>query len=125
MDNQKAICKKIKRSRLIKEITQDKIAAELNISIPTYSRFESGKTKMNINMLKKVCNALDLDFSTILISDEDATDSVSTVKKDSSKQELGELVDRVNHLVQLLEKQQKANQLLLEKFDKNLDVKSF
>lgn len=79
MDN-KVLLKKIKNTRLVKELSQGDMAKRLQISTPTYSRFERGVTKTNVNLLKNVSKILELDFlyatlesETFNIANEDFT----------------------------------------------------
>ena len=56
------LLKRVKTARLVKGINQEEIAKELNVSIPTYSRFERGITKTDFSILQKVCKYLEIDI---------------------------------------------------------------
>jgi len=113
------LLKKIKKIRLLKEYGQKDIAEKLNISIPTYSRFERGVTKTDYSLLKKVCSILEIDFYDIesdSISKNDENDILYDKYNLGSKRAADPIMQsQVKGLVSLLEKQQKANEVLLKK----------
>jgi len=53
---------RIKELRLKKEMTQNELAILCNFEKASMSRIESGKTNMTILTLRKICNALEIDF---------------------------------------------------------------
>ena len=95
MDN-KALLKKVKSTRLVKELSQEDMAKRLHISTPTYSRFERGVTKTNVNLLKNVSQILDLDFfittesDYLNITNEDF--EVYETKSEAIQKQLDELI---------------------------------
>ncbi len=56
---------KIRRARLRKGITQNKIAEKIGISQPTYAQWENGKRKPKLETLKKIADALEVPVSTL------------------------------------------------------------
>ena len=114
MDN-KILLKKIRNTRLVKELSQDEMAKRLHISTPTYSRFERGVTKTNVNLLKNVSQILELDFFNTTESDylnitnEDF--AVYETKSETIQKQLDELI-------LLIENQQKTNKIILQKLRK-------
>jgi len=112
------LLKKIKKIRLLKEFGQKDIAEKLDISIPTYSRFERGVTKTDYTLLKKVCAILEIDFYDV------ESDSINSLNENdilydkyniTNKKTEAAMHSQVKGLVSLLEKQQKANEVLLKK----------
>lgn len=115
METQKNILKKIKLTRLCKDLTQKDVAKLLNISTPTYSRFESGSTKLNFDLLRKISELFDIESfddyeKTQLVNIvEEATENYqTTTDADSIKQ-------KIETIIQLLEKQQQLNNEILNK----------
>lgn len=114
------ILKKIKLARINKNYSQKDMAEKLMISIPTYSRFERGITKTNYNFLSKVCNLLGININLLdtaidmdLVEDflpvyETTSSKITTTTGSISQKE-------IEDLIKLLEKQQEANKLILEK----------
>ncbi|OFY93380.1 MAG: hypothetical protein A3K10_11445 [Bacteroidetes bacterium RIFCSPLOWO2_12_FULL_31_6] len=110
--NTKEILKKIKITRLVNEISQEQMAKKLQISVPTYCRFEKGITKTNVELLQNVSQILKLDF--FYPKENDILDIVNedfsvyvTKSADIQKQ--------LHLLVKLIEKQQEINTITLEK----------
>jgi len=60
MTNSNKLLEKIKNTRLIQGINQEKIANFLKISVPTYSRFERGITKTDYELVLKSCSFLNI-----------------------------------------------------------------
>jgi transcriptional regulator with XRE-family HTH domain len=52
--------KRIKQIREKREIKQETIAKELNITRGTYSHYETGNRKMPVETLKKICEYFDV-----------------------------------------------------------------
>lgn len=98
------ILKIIRKSRLSKEKSQKEIAEKLNISVPSYSRFENGITKTDYQLILKVCEILEIDALTIFL------ETVPDRKNESI-----ELSNQLKELVLLLEKQNEINALILQK----------
>ncbi len=56
------ILKKIRITRLEKELSQENMAEYLGISQCAYSNLENGKTKLDLKCLKKISKILDIDL---------------------------------------------------------------
>lgn len=114
MDN-KFLLKKIKNTRLVKELSQEEMAKRLHISTPTYSRFERGLTKTNVNLLRNVSKILELDFFNSIESN-----CFNIVNQDfavyESKSE--SIQKQLDELILLIEKQQDTNKIILQKLKK-------
>ena len=60
------IGKRLKEARLNKNLTQDKLAEELNVSVAYLSRIETGNAKINLKRLEEICKILDVSNVEIL-----------------------------------------------------------
>ncbi|PKP48257.1 MAG: hypothetical protein CVT95_04620 [Bacteroidetes bacterium HGW-Bacteroidetes-12] len=118
------LLKKIKLSRISKDWTQEKMAKKLSVSIPTYSRFERGSTKIKYAFLQKVCAELDInltapnyeinnDNSLAILEENEAVYDSPSLKQKTTKFSVSE--KDLNDLINLLEKQQEISRLLLKK----------
>ncbi len=116
MDN-KFLLKKIKNTRLVKELSQEEMAKRLHISTPTYSRFERGLTKTNISLLRSVSKILDLDFFN---PSADGNNCFDIVKEDfvGYERKTDAIQRQLEELILLVEHQQKTNKIILEKLKK-------
>ena len=112
------LLKNIRKARILKEFKQKDIAEKLNISIPTYSRFENGITKADYNFIKEVCSILDLDFYKL---ENDPADSfnvdseVYNITPPIGDKTYIEISNQLKTLISLLEKQQQTNVVILKK----------
>lgn len=61
---------KLKQVRELKNITQEYIATELNISTRAYSKIENGETQLTINRLNEISAVLGIDPMEVLGFDE-------------------------------------------------------
>ncbi len=61
---------KIKQIRELKNITQEFVARELDISTRAYSKIENGETQLTINRLNEISEVLQVDPIEILGFDE-------------------------------------------------------
>jgi len=106
----KSLLKKIKKARLLKDYKQEDIAEKLNVSVPTYSRFERGITKTNYDLIKEVCSILDIDLYEL----ENNRDTVVEIINQEDEKEL-DFDAQVESLIDLLEKQKRTNHIILKK----------
>lgn len=67
----KIIGKRLKAARLNKNLTQEKLAETLNISIAYLSRVETGTAKINLKRLEEICKVLDISDVEILSGTSD------------------------------------------------------
>ena len=63
MDN---IGENIKKFRELKNITRDKIASDLNMSLSNYSKIERGEIDLTISRVQEIAKILEVDVSQIL-----------------------------------------------------------
>ena len=66
MINYKIIGERIKKHRLIKNLSQEKISEKLNVSVTYISRIERGNTKPNLEMLDNISEVLEISLSEII-----------------------------------------------------------
>lgn len=116
MEN-KFLLKKIKNKRLVQELSQKEMAKRLHISIPTYSRFERGVTKTNVNLLRNVSKILELDFFS---PSADGNNCFDLVNEDLVlyERKTDAIQKQLEELILLVENQQKTNKIILEKLKK-------
>lgn len=116
MDN-KILLKKIKNTRLCKELSQKEMAKRLHVSTPTYSRFERGVTKTNVDLLKNVSQILELNFFN---PSAEGLNNLNIVNEDYVLYESNTNViqKQLEALILLVEHQQKTNKIILEKLKK-------
>ena len=62
----KLIGERLKRARIKKGYTQEKLAEILDVSITYISRIETGKTQINLKRLNEMCTELDTSEAYIL-----------------------------------------------------------
>ena len=56
----------IKAIRELKNYTQDYVACQLQVSVPTYSNIETGKTEVTLSRLQQIAEILEVDYQQIL-----------------------------------------------------------
>lgn len=64
--NIKEIGENIKQNRIKKGYTQQKLANEINKSLSTVKKYESGETLPPIDILKKISEALDISINSLI-----------------------------------------------------------
>lgn len=67
------IGKTIRQIRELKNISQEYMANELNISQPTYAKIESGQLVPKVDRLKNIADILEVDLSTLINSTQSFT----------------------------------------------------
>lgn len=60
------IGERLKKARLAKKLTQEKLAEELDVSVAFLSRAERGNVKINLTRINQICDILGVSISTIL-----------------------------------------------------------
>src|SRR5215831_18045164 len=50
----------------LKNYTQDYVAGQLRVSIPTYSNIETGKTEVTLSRLQQIAKVFEVDYQQIL-----------------------------------------------------------
>ena len=62
---------RIKKARLDKKLTQEKIAEQLDVSVAFLSRVERGSSHINLKRLNQLCSILDVTEGYILSGSSD------------------------------------------------------
>jgi len=57
---------KLRELRKAKGLTQEQVANHLNIDRSTYAYYESGRTKLNIDVVVKMAHFFQVSFATII-----------------------------------------------------------
>jgi transcriptional regulator with XRE-family HTH domain len=114
-----AVAKKLKMLRHERGWSQDDVAKQLDISIPAYSKIETGVTDINLSRLEQIANVFEISLSQLI--DPETTESDHIAAK-----ELGlvtkRLLDREEEVINL---QKKVIALFEEMWAmKNYDSKS-
>lgn len=60
------IGERLKKARLTKNLTQEQLAEELDVSVAFLSRAERGNVKINLSRINQICDILDISISDIL-----------------------------------------------------------
>ncbi len=60
------IGQRLKKARIEKKLTQEKIAEELGVSVAFISRVECGNAKVNLTRLSEICHILGISEGNIL-----------------------------------------------------------
>jgi transcriptional regulator with XRE-family HTH domain len=93
--------KKIKLLRHQKGWSQDFVAKKLNISIPAFSKIETGITDINLSRLEQIAKLFDLTVAQLLnLNDEEQT-SLSATELAEIQQKL---VERETEIIKLQSK---------------------
>lgn len=74
------IHRKIKHTRLVRELTQADIADRMAVSLKTYQNFENGLTKLDVDRLKQVAEILNVSVDD-LINAEDNGVFIAEIKE--------------------------------------------
>ncbi len=78
----KLIGERLKKARLQKGYTQEKLAEKIDVSIAYLSRIETGATHINLKRLNELCGVLDISEAYVLNGASD--DSVSYLNTELS-----------------------------------------
>ena len=89
--NYKAIGTRIREVRKLRRMKQEHVVALTGISLPHYSNIETGKTKLSVNCLMKIVNALEATPSELLM---DAVPVAKSVRLKMLETVLGNCSDR-------------------------------
>lgn len=69
------IGERLKRARLAKNMTQENLAEQLDVSVAFLSRVERGHSHLNLNRLTQVCELLDVSEGYILSGSSENSES--------------------------------------------------
>lgn len=77
MDKEKEICSKLKKIRKQKNLTLIDVAGKLGMNKSSLSRIENNKIALTLNMLHKICRALECTCTiNIVYGDENISEPV-------------------------------------------------
>ncbi len=62
----KLIGERIKKARLKKNWSQDKLSEEIDVTIAYISRVERGSSKVNLKRLSQICEALNIEMEELI-----------------------------------------------------------
>lgn len=103
---------RIKKFRLAKHMTQDKLAEQANLSNPHMSHIESGSTKVSLPTLIRLASVLHCSVDELLCDNlskahEIFENEVMEETKDCSEEEIRIIADTVKALKQSLRKRKR------------------
>jgi len=106
----KLIGERLKKARVEKGYTQEKLAEMMELSIAYVSRIENGKTHINLKRLNELCSILDTSESYILngVSDNSTSylnNELNSILKDCSSKDK-ELIYQIASIISDKQKKQ-------------------
>lgn len=101
--NYKSIGKRIKQERINQNLTQEKLAEMVSISLTHMSNIENANTKLSLDVLLKIANASNCNTDVLLCgnitNNLNATDSIiSEMLRDCTNTERTIIIDTVQSL---------------------------
>lgn len=109
---------KIKQIRELKNITQEYVASQLNLSIRAYSKIETGETQLTINRLNDISKILGIDPIEVLGFDDKTVFNIhnsSDINKIKNINYSDKLLKQYEETIQSLKEQIQLMKLLNEK----------
>ncbi|WP_197084162.1 helix-turn-helix domain-containing protein [Sphingobacterium sp. Ag1] len=108
---------KLARLRKQKGLSQDEIAALLNVSQPAYHKWESGLSKPTNDNILKICEVFEIDVDELL-HDETSTFTGNTISDSTVLNSSNSVISNINMyspelMGQLLKNQEQITQILL------------
>ena len=92
------IGKNIRRLRQKKGWSQSQVAAELKISVPAFSKIETGITDINISRLMQIANLFNVSAAGILLQDDSGSDHPKVTELNQLKDKLHQRDQEMNEL---------------------------
>ncbi len=80
---------RLKKARLNKHLTQEKLAEKLDISVAFLSRIERGSSHINLKRLSQLCSELD-------VTEGDILNGVSSISSNYLNNDFNELLKQCN-----------------------------
>jgi transcriptional regulator with XRE-family HTH domain len=87
------IAERMRRVRVIQDLSQENIASELGISVGAYSNIERGKTEITVSRLYELAKILKVSILEFLPFDNNEKAEHNTTKNYPLSQQLSELND--------------------------------
>lgn len=94
----KYIGKNIRRLRQKQGWSQGQVAAQLKISVPAFSKIETGITDINISRLTQIAELFGTTPAAILLHEDTSTDSTQISELIRLKEKLHEREEELNNL---------------------------
>lgn len=94
---------KIKKFRRRKKLSQYSLAERVNVSAPYISRIECGKNRISLDLLVKICEALEINAAEILTGN--LLDEYSHITKESTGLEKRLMVAVCNAIEKIMSKE--------------------
>lgn len=106
MIDYKVIGKRIKKSRKSTNLTQEKVSEILKVSPEYISRIETGATKLNLEMLVKMSNVLNISPAYLLTgtnkkSDDYLTPEINELLKNCSPEKIKAISQMIKIIIDL------------------------
>jgi len=112
------LCEKVGVMRTLKGLTQEEMAAKLDMSPTGYAKIERGETKLQIHRLEKIAEVLEMELKDLVSFDEKMIFKGSFHGKNVQCQyyinSAVELTQELENMRVKLEAKDKENQLLQE-----------
>lgn len=99
------IAERIRLARLSRNLSQQNIADQLDITVAAYSNIERGKTDLSLKRLTQICGVLDLNLSSIFSENNGYIFSDSSNLKDNYDSSLTKQVYMLIQEIENLKKQ--------------------
>jgi transcriptional regulator with XRE-family HTH domain len=109
---------KIRRIRELRGYSQEYLASKLHITQNTYSKIERGETALSIEKLTDICNALEIDITTLFNFDDKQIFNYCTQTGNFGEQSIFHYNNTLETVQKLYER------LLLVKEDKIIRLKN-
>lgn len=106
---------KIKNIRELKNLTQEYMAIQLNISLRAYSKIESGETQLTIKRINQISEILNINSLELLSFDESKIfTSTNTYQSNTFTQDSSEVIKQLKETIVLLHEQNKTLSRIFE-----------
>ncbi len=86
----KGIGKRIRYYRKLRDMSQEKLAEKIDISVTHMSHIETGSTKLSLQVITSIANELDVKIDMLIYDHENQTDyryEIEDIINNSSKKE--------------------------------------
>ena len=107
---------KIKKIRELKNLTQEYMANQLDISLRAYSKIESGETQLTIKRVNQISRILDISGIDLLNFSEEKVFHPNNIMLHNKQERSENILEQLSETIVLLKQQ---NQTLIHFFEKN------
>lgn len=116
--NYTALGKRVKQLRKERRMSQEQLAEIINVSIPHMSNIETGKTKLSLQVLINLANALQVSPDVLLVEQVDSRGKVRGMVMEEINRELADCTEV--QMVMVEEAVRNAKKLL-KQYDEKLN----